>query len=263
MRLRAPALLALAVSLALPSALLAQGRDVYLLPVPTPEMLGATMGRAQPGVSASSPMGFGPKQGDIFAGFGFQAKAAGTDDSDGSISVGGGFFDPTKVAGLEVVLTSLSTIRSGFGDRMALALKAHKVVRGWGLGLGVSNITVAGESDASASVYAAATKTFNVRPGPYFSSGSINFGLGNGAFRFAQAQIDDESGVGVFLSSSIRVTSWSSAIVDYSGGTMNLGLSFAPLKNLPLVITPTMSDLTGEFGDKARLGVGAGMSWKY
>ena len=263
MRLRAPALLALAVSLALPSALLAQGRDVYLLPVPTPEMLGATMGRAQPGISASSPMGFGPKQGDIFAGFGFQTKAAGTNESDGSLSVGGGFFDPTKIAGLEVVLTSLSTIRGGFGDRMAVALKGHKIVRGWGLGLGVSNVQLAGDTDADPTIYAAATRTFNIRPGPYFSSGSINLGLGNGAFRFADAQKKDESGVGIFLSSSIRMNSWSAAIIDYSGGTTNLGLSFAPLKKYPLVITPTMSDLTGEFGDKARLGLGAGMSWKY
>lgn len=263
MRLRAPALFALAVSLALPSAVLAQGRDVFLLPVPSPEMLGQTMGRAQPGVSSSSPVGFGPGRGDIFAGFGYQAKAAGTGESDGSLSVGGGFFDPNKTVGVEAVLTSLSTIRGGFGERMAVALKAHKIVRGWGLGLGVSNVQLSGDTDADPSIYAAATRSFRVRPGPYFNAGSINVGLGNGAFRFAQDQIDDKSGLGIFVSSSLRINGWSSAIIDYNAGTTNLALSFAPLKNMPLVITPAINDLSGEFGDKARLSLGAGMSWKY
>lgn len=263
MRLRVPALLALAASLALPSAVLAQGRDVYLLPVPSTQMLGQTMGRAQPGVSSSSPVGFGPARGDIFAGFGYQNKAAGTGESDGSLSVGGGFFDPNKTVGVEVVLTSLSTIRGGFGQRMAVAAKAHKIVRGWGLGVGLSNVQLTGDTDAEASVYAAATRTFNVRPGPYFNAGSINIGVGNGAFRFAQDQIDDKSGLGIFLSSSLRINSWSSAILDYNAGMTNMALSFAPLKNMPLVITPAINDLTGEFGDKARLSLGAGMSWKY
>lgn len=263
MRFRAPALFALAVTLALPSALLAQGRDVYLLPVPTPEMLGAMMGRSQPGVSSSSPVGFGPKQGDVFAGFGYQVEAPGTGKSDGSLSVGGGFFDPSKIAGLEVVLTSLSTIRGGFGERMSVSLKGHKVVKGWGLGLGLANVELSGGTDADPSIYAAATRTFRVRPGPYFNSGSINFGIGNGNFRFADAIEKDESGVGIFLSSSIRVNAWSSAILDFNGGATSLALSFAPLKNLPLVVTPAINDITGEFGDKARLSLGAGMSWKY
>ncbi len=266
MRFRSSAAFALAASLALPSAMLAQGRDVYLLPVPSEQELERTMifGRSQPGIAASSPVGFGPNQGDVFAGLGFAAKAPGTGESDGSLSVGAGFFNAQDIAGLEVVLTSLSTFRSGFGSRMAASFKAHKVVNGWGLGLGMSNVQLNGDTDADPSVYAAATRTFSVRPsGPYFRSGSINVGLGNGVFRFADAQKKDESGVGLFLSSSIQVNGWSSAIIDYSGGSTNLGLSFVPMRRLPLVVTATMSDLAGEFGDKARLGLGAGMSWKY
>lgn len=263
MRVRLVALMGLAATVALPASVRAQSRDSYLLPVPSAEMLGAMMGRSQPGVSASSPVGFGPKQGDAFAGFGYQVKAPGTGESDGSLSVGGGFFDPSKVAGLEVVLTSLSTLRGGFGDRMAVAVKAHKIIRGWGVGVGLSNLQLRGETDSDASLYMAATRTFSVRPGPYFSSGSFNVGFGTGSFRSAQNQIADEGVMGIFLSSSIQVNAWSSAIVDYNAGMMNLALSFAPLRKLPLVITPTMSDLTGEFGEKARLGLGAGLSWNY
>lgn len=264
MRLRVPALFALAVSLALPSAVLAQGRSAYLLPELTPEQLANVFGRAQPGIASSSPVGFGPNRGDIFAGAGFQAKAPGTNESDGSLSVGGGFFNANEVAGLEVVLTSLSTFRGGFGSRMAASAKVHKIVSGWGVGLGVSNIQLNGETDADPSVYAAATRTFGVNTtGRYFRSGSLNVGLGNGVFRFADDQIADKSGVGVFLSSSVQVNRWSSAIIDYSAGSTNLALSFAPLRSMPLVVTASMSDLTGEYGERARLGLGAGMSWKY
>lgn len=263
MRNRVSLSLALASLVAMPVLLAAQSRDVFLLPVPSAEMLGATMGRSQPGVSASSPVGFGPQAGDAFAGFGYQSKAPGTGKSDGSLSVGGGFFDPNKTAGLEVVLTSLSTIRGGFGERLAVAVKAHKVIQGWGVGVGLSNVQLRGDTDADASLYAAATKTFRVLPGSYFTAGSINFGLGTGSFRSAQNQIDDSGVLGIFFSSSIRVNRWSSAIFDFNAGMTNLALSFAPLPNLPLVITPSMSDLTGEFGSKGRLGLGAGLSWNY
>lgn len=263
MRLRSSAtFLALAAMLALPGVLQAQNLDVYLLPEPT--MAGNQMGRAQPGVAASSPMGFGPSRGDIFAGFGYQAKAAGTDKQDGAISVGGGFFDPNELVGLEVVLTSLSTVRSGFGSRMVGGLKAHKNVNGWGLGLGVEGLFLNGNDfDTEPSVYLAGTRVLNVRDAATFNRATINLGLGNGRFQSASDFAAGETGIGFFLSSSIQVNEWSSAIVDYTGAQVNLALSFVPFAKLPLVITPSMNDITGEAGDKARLALGAGMSWKY
>lgn len=264
MRLRSSAtFVALAVSLALPGAVQAQGRDIYLLPVPADEPMGAEMGRAQPGIAASSPMGFGPSRGDIFAGIGYQAKSA-AGRQDGSLSVGGGFLNPQEMVGVEVVLTSLSTVRSGFGSRMVGGVKVHKVVRDWGLGLGVEGLYLNGNDfDTEPSIYLAGTRVFRVREASTFNSGSINIGLGNGRFQAAEDFAAGDNGIGFFLSSSINVNSFSSAILDYNSGQINLALSFAPLKNLPLVITPSMNDITGEGGDKARLAVGAGMSWKY
>lgn len=264
MRFRSSAALALVVTFALPSASLAQGRDVYKLPTATPEMIGANMGRAQPGVSASSPTGFGPSQGDVFAGLGFIPKAPGTNSADGSLAIGFGFLDANDVIGIEAVLASLSTIRGGFGQRMAMSVKAHKVVRGWGFGLGLEGVMLNGGTDTDPSIYAAATRNFGIRAGaPYFNSGTINFGLGNGRFRSPKQQFEDDGGIGLFLSSSIAVNRWSAAIVDYSSNMINLGLSFAPIRNFPLVVTPVINDITGEGGDKARLSLGAGMSWKY
>lgn len=263
MRLRSSAFfLALAVSLTLPGALSAQSRDVYLLPVPT-SMAGAEMGRAQPGVAASSPVGFGPSAGDIFAGFGYQVKAA-NGQQDGALSVGGGFLNPNEMVGIEAVLTSLSTIRGGFGSRVVGAVKAHKVINGWGVGLGLEGIYLNGNDfDTKPSVYVAGTRVLRVRDAETFNSATINLGIGNGRFQSASDFAAGETGMGFFLSSSIRVNQWSSAIIDYTGAQTNLALSFTPFKTLPLVLTPSMNDITGEAGDKARLALGAGMSWKY
>lgn len=264
MRLRSSAtFLALALSLTLPGALTAQSRDVYLIPEMT-DAGGATMGRAQPGVAASSPVGFGPSRGDIFAGFGYQVKAPGTGAQDGALSVGGGFLDPNETVGIEAVLTSLSTIRGGFGSRLVGALKVHKVVNGWGLGLGYEGIYLNGnEFDTKPSVYVAGTRVLQVREAATFNRATINLGLGNGRFQSASDFAAGETGIGFFLSSSININEWSSAIIDYTGAQTNLALSFAPFKNMPIVITPSMNDITGEAGDKARLALGAGMSWKY
>lgn len=267
MQLRSASLLAFAVMLALPGALQAQGRDVYKLPMPS-GMMGAEMGRAQPGVAAASPIGFGPSRGDIFAGLGYQTKTGNTGDQDGALSVGGGFFNPNETVGLEVVLTSLSTVRSGFGSRLVGSAKVHKVVESTfgaiGIGAGLEGVYLNGnEFDTDPSFYVAATNVQRISPRPYFNQASFNIGIGTGRFQSASDFASGESGVGIFLSSALRVNNWSSAIIDYTGAQLNLAYSFTPLRNVPLVITPVLNDLTGEAGDKARLALAAGMSWKY
>ncbi len=268
LRMSAPAL-ALAVLIALPGASQAQGRDVYRLPMPTPpQMAGQEMGRAQPGVAASSPVGFGPGRGDIFAGFGYSSKGATAGESDGSLSVGGGFFSAQETVGLEVVLTSLSTIRSGFGSRMSGALKVHKAfANNIGVGLGVESIAITGgdETDVDPAFYLAATKVQTLRDAPTFNQATLNLGVGNERFgmTYNHEGETDEPGMGVFLSAAVRINWMSSAIVDYSGGALNLAASFAPFRDLPLVITPAIADVSSVTTGGRRVTLGAGFSWKY
>ncbi len=265
--MRRLAAFALILAFAMPSALVAQDAMPPLptLEVPTVEWADARMGRAQPGVAASSPVGFGPNQGDIFAGLGYQASTGVNGDQDGALSLGAGFLNGNDIVGIEAVLTSLSTLRSGFGSRMVGAVKVHKTVQNWGLGLGVEGFYLNGNDfDTKPSVYVAATRNFQVNPSSeYFTSGTINFGLGNGRFQQIEDFRDGENGVWFFASSSIRINYFSSAIIDYTGSQVNLALSFSPLKKIPLVITPSLNDVGGSVGDRARLALGAGMSWKY
>lgn len=263
--MRRLAALALVLAFALPSALVAQDRSALKLTPPTAEYLEARLGRAQPGVAASSPLGFGPNQGDIFAGLGYQASTGVDGAQDGALSVGAGFLNSREVVGIEAVLTSLSTLRSGFGSRMVGAVKVHKVVQDWGLGLGVEGFYLNGNDfDTKPSVYVAATRGFAVNPNAeYFTNGTINVGLGNGRFQRIEDFRNGDNGVWFFASSSIQINYFSSAIIDYTGAQVNLALSFSPLKRVPLVITPSLNDVGGAVGDRARLALGAGMSWKY
>jgi hypothetical protein len=258
------ALLALSVMLALPSAVQAQGRDIYLLPVPQARDMQAATGRAQPGVAASSPLGYGPSRGDVFTGVGYQHKSA-LGSADGAISAGMGFFNPQETVGLEVVLTSASTIRSGFGSRMMGALKVHKTLsNGMGLGLGYEGFKLWGDDfDVDASVYVAGTKQFQLRSAPTFSTATLNLGIGSGRFQAAEDVAAGESGMGVFFSAGIRMTSMTGLILDYTGGMTNFGFSFTPSATLPLVITPSFNDLSGEAGPGGRFALGVGFSWKY
>jgi len=257
------ALLALAVLLALPSAAQAQGRDIYLLPMPQQRDMAASTGRAQPGVAASSPLGYGPSRGDVFSGVGYQHKSA-LGSADGSISAGMGFFDAKKV-GLEVVFTSASTVRSGFGSRMMGALKAHRTLaNGMGIGLGYEGFKLWGdEFDVDASVYVAGTKQFQLRQASTFNTATLNLGVGSGRFQTVENVQAGESGMGVFFSAGVRMTAATGLILDYTGGMTNFAFSFTPSATLPLVITPSLNDLSGEAGPGGRFALGVGFSWKY
>jgi hypothetical protein len=264
MQFRKSALFALGALLALPLAVQAQGREAYLLPEPAPPIPAST-GRAQPGVAASSPLGFGPSKGDVFTGVGYQHKSS-LGSADGTVSGGMGFLDPREMVGLEVVLTSASTVRSGFGSRMMGAFKVHKTLaNGTGVALGYEGFKLWGdEFDVDASVYLAATRQFTLRNNATtFNSATLNAGIGNGRFQTFEAVQDGENGMGIFFSAGVRMTEATGLILDYTGGLTNFGFSFTPSATLPLIVTPSLNDLGGVAGPAGRIALGVGFSWKY
>lgn len=263
LRLSAP-LVALAVMAALPGAAQAQGRDVYKLPMPQQAPMAAEMGRAQPGVAASSPIGFGPGRNDAFAGFGYQNTIASGGNSDGAATVGVGLLSPTEVVGVELTVTSLSTIRSGFGSRMVGGMKVHKMFGRTGVGLGMEGVRLTGdEFDTRESIYLAATQVRTLRDAATFNQVTINGGIGTGRFQTNDAFVDGKNGIGVFASAGLRVNEYSSAILDFTGAQLNAALSFSPFAAMPVVITPSINDVTGAAGQAGRLALAAGLSWKF
>ena len=81
-------------------------------------------------MGASSPTAFGAQWGDLFVGAAFQARARNVDTHDGSVAAGFGIGNAWRLVGLEVAAISFSTFRSGWGRRMGVDLKLHRMLPG-------------------------------------------------------------------------------------------------------------------------------------
>ncbi len=258
---------ATAAMLSASSAVLgAQGTDLEALRakfrLPVPEVGLATeqgrFPRGAPGTSSGSPIAFGANWNDAFIGFGLQApvrySAAG--DSDGSASFGFGLGNGQDIAGLEVTINALSTVRSGVGNRVGFGFKAHKIIaNGWGIALGVQGVQLQPNSDDRNTVYGVATRSWDLKDN-LFEQLTWSGGIGTESFQMAKDLNGGKHGVGVFSSLALRVNGRSSIIADWSGQDLNLGLSFVPFPSLPLVLSPAISDVTGASNSGFVPGVG-------
>jgi hypothetical protein len=257
-----------------PGTVRAQAHDDLLLPVPTaPAAQGGRFGRASPGVSASSPLAFGPSWRDVFAGVGYQAQTRFGGGQDGSGSVGFGLGDAANAIGFETVVTSLSTVRSGLFDRTVVSFKAHRLLPGnSAIGIGVEGVKLSGKNfETKSSTYVVASRVLVLRgdgnASTPFSTATINGGLGNGRFCATETvngvhQTKDCS-VNFFGSVGLRANEWAGLIADWTGQDLNLGVSLALIPNFPLVITPALADVTTTAGDKVRFTLGAGFGLRF
>jgi peptidoglycan-associated lipoprotein len=227
-------------------------RAKFRLPVPEVGLATETgrFPRGAPGTSSGSPIAFGANWNDAFIGAGIQApvRYSANGDTDGSASFGFGLGNGSDVAGLEVTVNALSSIRSGVGNRVGFGFKAHKILPdGWGAALGVQGVQLNPGTDDRNTVYGVVTKSFDLAGTALgqFKSFTWSGGLGTETFQTAGNLNTGKHGVGVFTSAALRVNEVSSVILDWSGQDLNLGVSFVPFKSLPLVLSPAISDLTG------------------
>lgn len=248
-------------------------RQKFLLPLPPTTVVAEQASRGSPGSSAASPTAFGASFGDGFVGAGFQSRTRYTknlprrDQVDGSVVTGFGLGDPLRYVGLEVAVTSFSTIDSGFYTRSGVSFKAHRVLPGnLGVAVGWENAIVMGqEGDGGNSIFGVVTKVVSLQDSPTmpFSSLTISAGAGNGRFRTEDDVKADKKTINAFGSVGVRVIEPASVVADWSGQDLTLALSIVPFRSLPLVITPALADVTGTAGDGARFTIGAGMGFKF
>ena len=256
-----------------PMVVQAQSKEDMALPVPASEAaLGGRFGRSSPGVSASSPLAFGPNFRDLFAGIGYQATTRYTDSDDASASFGLGLGDSRNAIGLEVVITSLSTVRTGLFERTAVGFKAHRSLpRNSAIAVGLEGVKLNGDNfETTESVYAVISKVAVLRDGGNiatpFSIVTLNAGLGNGRFCAEDLKEADglaDCGVNFFGSVGLRANEYIGLIGDWTGQDLNAGVSLALFKQFPLVITAALADVTGSAGDKARFTLGAGVGLRF
>ncbi|HVZ76899.1 MAG TPA: hypothetical protein VG818_02850 [Gemmatimonadaceae bacterium] len=238
------------------------------------ELLAANAAHSAPGSSSGSPSAFGAGWGQAFVGASYQNRERGKDIQDGAGVVGFGLGDPINAVGLEVAVTSYSTVRSGFGNHGAVSFKAHRMLPDqWGIAVGFENALTWGTNDGGNSWYGVVSKVQDLTDDPsgLFGSVTLNAGIGNGRFRdFHNTTLSDgtvvlgapRSNVGFFASGGLRLHPTTSLVADWGGQDLTLGLSIAPFASLPLVFTPALADVTERANNVARFILGVGLGFQ-
>lgn len=222
---------------------------------------------AFPAISINNPTGFGGGWGNIGIGGLFNQRNRFTRSSDGAISAVVGFGDPEEAIGLDATLaiTGLSNDQGqddNFGAG-SISLQASRLLpNNFSVAVGVTNLVDwdGAADDTGRSFYATASKVLvfdeeNINQP--FGLGFVTLGVGNGVFR-TEDNIDPEDELGgsefnVFGSFATRMGPQATAIAEWTGQDLTLGLSVVPFKRVPLVTSFGLNDLTGNSGDGVRL----------
>lgn len=239
--------------------------------IPVPQKRRRVTPGVAPGSSLLTPTGFGSRRGQTFAGASFQGRTRFTDSSDGGISAGFGLGDPQKSVGLQTTVTVLDLFNNrsyddGFANRGAISFKVHRQLpEDFAVAAGIENAIVWGFTDAGTSAYGVVSKVFRLKQttSEPFSRITVSLGLGNGRFRSEEDFQNDVSAVNVFGSVAVRVARPVSAIAEWTGQDLALGVSVVPFRNVPLVVTPSFEDITGNAGDGARFRLSVGYSYSF
>jgi hypothetical protein len=225
-------------------------------------------GVVAPASTAGTPTGFGASWGQAYLGIGgFFPFDEG--DVDGSAVAGFGLGNALKSVGVEinVNITSLGSENFDFADSGALGFKVHKYFSdGTAVAVGWANPVKWGDADrAEDTVYGVVTKSFDLQPNNPNNSLplTVSLGIGSGSFRSKGAIEADENSVNVFGSLGLRIIPQVSLATSWTGNSLNIGASFAPLRNTPLVINTIFTDVTDNLDRSTGLSISAGYVFRF
>ncbi len=220
--------------------------------------------RSSPSITIINPSGYGASWGSAGIGIGLQERARFVDEADGVFGFGFGLGNPRKNLGVQIGVT-LVDLDNIFRDG-TVSVKLHRLLTNdLGLAVGVQGLTTFGDTDGGSSGYGSITKKFTLKPDAShpFSELYTTVGIGGGQFR-SESDINNEvESIGVFGSVAVRVVEPVNAIFEWSGQDLTIGVSIVPFHNIPLVIIPAISDITGSAGDGARFIFGAGYGFSF
>lgn len=219
--------------------------------------------RTVPGITIINPSALGAAPGSIGIGIGVQERTRFSDDSDGVVGTSVGFGDPERYLGIQVGLALVDA--SDLFEDGSFSLKLHRqLCDRWSVAIGAIGFETWGGTDGGSSAYGVTTYRWllNSSPGAAFREIHLSVGLGGGQFRSEDAIQDREGGVGVFGSAAVQVIQPLSAIAEWTGQDLTLGFSYAPFRNVPVVIVPALTDVTGTAGDGTRFTFGISYTFR-
>ncbi|MFM2060914.1 MAG: hypothetical protein RLZZ507_584 [Cyanobacteriota bacterium] len=218
---------------------------------------------SSPGITMLTPSAYGKSWGRASFGVGLQSRVRFSDRTDGVIGAGFGVGDARKSVGLDINLTivDVDSFQNG-----TISWKLHRQLPyDFAVAVGVNNFITFGSTDGGTSGYGVVTKMFRLQDSESkpLSRLYVSAGFGGGQFRSESNISNNIDSASVFGSVALRVAEPVNTIVEWSGQDLSLGLSIAPFKNIPFVITPGISDITGNAGDGTRFILGAGYSFSF
>ena len=217
---------------------------------------------ASPALSIYIPVGYGADRNTVFLSGSYQSSVRKDKGDVGAAGIGIGLGNAAKTVGVELsyaLETSENFGEGGFNAKIHRQLGQDLAgAVGWN---GFLNF---GRNDFEQSKYGVLTKVFRTQESlnSPFSRVSVTAGVGDGQFRSNGAVKAGDNNVNVFGNVAVRVIRPVSFIAEWTGQDLALGLSIAPFKKLPFVITPAVRDLAGA-GDGPRFVVGAGTAFRF
>lgn len=229
--------------------------------------------QAAPGSSAGTPTAYGASWGQGFFGVGGFIPFS-TGKVDGSLAAGFGVGDAVKSVGLEIdfniySLGGQNDFFSDFGGSGGIGFKLHKYFAdGTAVAVGWSNPITWGEGNrARDTIYGVVTKAFYLQPNSPNNKLplTVSVGLGSGAFRSLGAlrSPSGDNSPNFFGSLGLRVIPEASLVASWTGNTLNLGASFAPFKDTPIVINTIFTDVTSNLTYSTGFSLSAGYSFQF
>lgn len=227
--------------------------------------------RSEPAVAFGVPTAFGADARDVFAAAGYQHRLRDTEDAkDGAVFAGFGLGNAHRWSGAEFTL-AFYDLKTNEGQRGrdepfrdgSVSVKLHRrVTSRVAVAAGIENAVQFGETDGGRSAYAVVSGLLPVgQPGLERVTGTV--GVGNGRFNTVDRVKGGTNGVSLFGSLGVRVARPVGVLASWTGQDLNVGLSLAPLRFLPLVVTPALLDVAGTSDDAqsgARFAVSVGVA---
>ena len=222
--------------------------------------------QGSPSITIANPAGFGADNNVAFVTGTYQERTRGSDEDDGALGLGIGLGDSRTTAGVELAYTIASFGSNRDFGSGGFNVKVHRqlpndfaVAVGWNGFLNIGD-----RNDFQDSVYGVVSKVFRTRDDVNLplSRVAVTAGLGTGQFRSVDDINNDVDAVNVFGSVAFRIAQPVSAIAEWTGQDLALGVSIVPIKDVSWVITPALRDVTGA-GDGVRFTLGTGFSFRF
>jgi len=218
---------------------------------------------ASPALSIYIPVGYGADKNTVFLTGTYENSVRNDPGSVGTGGIGVGLGDAKKAVGAELSYT-FTTRDDPFGEGGFNAKLHRQLGQDASAAIGWNGFLNIGRNDFEQSKYGVITKVFRTQDSlnKPFSRVAFTVGVGDGQFRSNGAIKAGDNNVNVFGNVAVRVARPVSFITEWTGTDLALGLSIAPFRNIPFVITPAVRDVVGA-GDSPRFVLGAGTAFRF